>query len=118
MEKQTAKRTRNMLELTKEDNDIILNHLYKYNEGVDTNMKMAMDSYVETIEFVENDFILHMKRIKPILDESCGITEDVCGESKGEIGKSISIKLSQLESPYNNIVLSAIREIKLKKLGI
>ena len=105
-----------MLELTKEDNDIILNHLYKYNEGVETNMKITMDSYVETIEFVENDFILHMKRIKPILDESCGITEDTCGKSQGEIGESISIKLSQFESPYNNIVLAAIREIKLNRL--
>ena len=107
-----------MLELTKEDNDIILNHLYKYNEGVEINMKITMDSYVETIEFVENDFILNVKRIKPIIDESCGITEDVCGKSQGEIGDSISIKLSQFESPYNNIVQAAIREIKLKKLGI
>lgn len=107
-----------MIELTKEDNDIILNHLYKYNESVDTNMKMAMDSYVETIEFVENDIIMNGKRIKPIIDESCGVTEDNCGLPSGEIGESISLKLSQFESPYNNIFISAIREIKLNKLFI
>jgi len=105
-----------MLELTKEDNDIILNHLYKYNQSVETSEKMAMDSYVENIEFIENDFIFHIKRIKPILDESCGITEDVCGKPRGEIGESILIKLSAFESPYNEIFRAAIREIKLNKL--
>ena len=34
----------------------------------------------------------------------------------GEIGESILIKLSDFESPYNEIFRAAIREIKLNKL--
>ena len=103
-----------ILDLTKEDNDIIINHLYKYNKGVETHMKMAMDSYVDALEFVEDDIIFHNTRINPILGD--GITEDTVGKSNGEIGAKTSIKLSQFEKPYNDIFYAAVREIKLSRL--
>jgi hypothetical protein len=103
-----------ILELTKEDNDIIINHLYVYNKGVETHMKMAMDTYVDALEFVDDDIIFHTSRIKPIL--LGGITEDNVGKSKGEIGAKTSIKLSGFEKPYDDILLQAIREIKLSRV--
>jgi hypothetical protein len=105
-----------IVKLTKEDNDIILNHLYKYNQGVETHMKMAMDSYVESIEFKSDDIIFHSKRINPILDEECNINEDNVGSGRGKIGDSVSISLSEFEKPYNDIFYAAVREIKLNKL--
>ena len=103
-----------ILDLTKEDNDIILNHLYKYNKGVETHMKMAMDYYVDALEFVEGDIIFHSTRIDPILDDD--ITEDNVGKSNGEIGAKTSSKLSGFEKPYDSILYAAVREIKLSKL--
>lgn len=104
----------NILNLTKEDNAIIINHLYKYNKGVETHMKMVMDTYVDALEFIEGDIIFHNTRIDPILDDD--ITEDNVGKSKGEIDDKITIKLSKLESPYNDILYAAVREIKLNKI--
>lgn len=103
-----------ILDLTKEDNDIILHHLYKYNQGVEVHMKMAMDSYVNSIEFVENDIIFHSTRINPVLIGD--ITEDNVGKSKGKIDDKITIKLSKVESPYDDIFYAAVREIKLNKI--
>lgn len=105
-----------ILKLTKEDNDVILNHLYKYNQGVETHMKMAMDSYVDAIEFTEGDTVFHSKRIKPILDSECDINEDNVGSGRGKIGDSVSISLSEFEKPYNDIFYAAVREIKLNRL--
>jgi hypothetical protein len=79
-------------------------------------MKMAMDSYVESIEFTEGDTIFHSKRIKPILDNECDINEDNVGKSKGEIGDKVSISLSQFEKPYDDILYAVVREIKLSKI--
>lgn len=103
-----------ILDLTKKDNDIIINHLYKWNQGVETHMKMAMDTYVDAIEFIGDDIVFHCTRIKPFLIDD--ITEDNVGKSKGEIGDKITIKLSKFESPYNDILYAAVREIKLNKL--
>jgi hypothetical protein len=75
-----------IIEITKEDNDIILNHLYKYNQGVDIPDKLAMDCYVKSIELKNDDIIFHTKRIKPILDKDCNITEDTVGSGIGDIG--------------------------------
>lgn len=105
-----------IINLTKEDNDIILNHLYEWNKGVETHMKMAMDTYVDAIEFIEDNIMFHYKKIKPILDDDCGITENNVGEGKGEIGDKYSVKLSQFEKPYDDILYSAVREIKLNKI--
>lgn len=104
------------VELTKEDNDIILKHLYEWNKGLEIHMKMAMDSYVEYIEFTSNDIIFHSKRTKPVLDIECDITEDNVGKSKGEIGDTFSRSLSKFEKPYGDIFLAAVREIKLNKI--
>ena len=53
--------------------------------------------------------------IKPITDDSCGITEDTVGRSKGDIGENITTKLSQFEGVYKNLLKAAIREIKISK---
>lgn len=103
-----------ILDLTKEDNDIIINHLYKYNKGLETHMKMAMDSYVDVLEFVEDDIIFHITRINPVLDDD--ITEDNVGKSSGVTGDKKSIKLSRFEKPYDSILYAAVREIKLSRL--
>ena len=105
-----------IIEITKEDNDIILNHLYKYNQGVDIPDKLAMDCYVKSIELKNDDIIFHTKRIKPILDKDCNITEDTVGSGIGDIGDDFSISLSDFVSPYGSIFKSAIREIKINKL--
>lgn len=104
-----------IIELTKGDNDIIINHLYKYNEGAEVTMKMAMDVYIKTIEFTEKDIIFHFKGIKPILDDDCNITDKNIGKGI-DIDREDSVPLSKFEPPYNNILYGAIREIKLNKL--
>lgn len=101
--------------LNKNDNEVILNHLYKYNQTVETGQKMAMDFYIESINF-SDDITFKGIRIEPILDKSCEITEDNVGGSRGEIGDSLEIKISQFESPYREIIFAAIREIKLNKI--
>ena len=103
-----------ILKLTKEDNDIILKHLYEWNKGVETHMKMAMDSYVDALEFVDEDIVFHTSIIKPILLD--GITEDNVGKSNGKIGDKKSLKLSGFEKPYYDILLQSIREIKLSRV--
>lgn len=105
-----------IVELTKEDNDIILKHLYEWNKGLEIHMKMAMDSYVQSIEFTPDDIIFHSKIIKPVLDSECDITEDNVGKSRGEIGDTFSRSLSQFEKPYGNIFYAAVREIKINKI--
>ena len=105
-----------IIEITKEDNDIILSHLYKYNQGVDIPDKIAMDCYVKRIEFQDDETIFHCKRIKAILDKDYNITEDTVRSGRGDIGDDLSILLSGFGSPYGSIFKSAIREIKLNKL--
>jgi len=102
--------------LTKSDNDIIIKHMYEFNKSVDTQHQMAIDVYINSIEFLDNDDIaFNCTRIKPILDNSCGITEDTVGKSKKEIGEDISCKLSEFEEVYKIVLKSAIREIKINK---
>ncbi len=102
--------------LTKSDNDIIIKHIYDFNKSVDTQNQMAIDVYINSIEFLDNDDInFNCTRIKPVIDDSCGITEDTVGRSKGDIGENITAKLSQFEVVYKNILKAAIREIKISK---
>jgi hypothetical protein len=102
--------------LTKSDNDVIVKHIYEFNKSVVTGDKMAIDVYIKSIEFLDNDdVIFNCTRIKTILDESCGINEDNVGNSKKEIGEDISCKLSEFREVYKNILKSAIREIKINK---
>ena len=103
------------LELTKEDNDIIVYHLYKCGEGFsDIRDKMAMDFYINTIEFLENDTILKGVRIKPIpLD---GVCEKNIPNGRGEVGDYLEIILSKFDREYIGSLKAAIREIKLKKI--
>jgi hypothetical protein len=102
--------------LTKSDNDIIIKHIYDFNKSVDTQHQMAIDVYINSIEFLDNhDVIFNCTRIKPIIDDSCGITEDTVGSSKGDIGENITAKLSEFEVVYKNILKAAIREIKISK---
>jgi hypothetical protein len=104
------------MKLTKLDNDIIVEHIYELNKSVDTGDKMAIDVYINSIEFLDNDdVVFNCIRIKPIVDDSCGITEDTVGKSKKEIGEDISCKLSEFEEVYKNVLKSAIREIKINK---
>jgi len=102
--------------LTKSDNDIIIKHQYEFNKLVDTGNKMAIDVYINSIDFLEDDIVFNCKRIKPIVDYSCGITENNVGKSQGDIGDDVSVKLSDLEDVYKNILKSAIREIRINKL--
>jgi hypothetical protein len=44
------------------------------------------------------------------------ITENNVGKSQGDIGDDVSVKLSDLEDVYKNILKSAIREIRINKL--
>ena len=106
----------NILNLTKEDNDIIINHLYKWNKGVENYMKMAMDTYVDALEFRENDIIFHTTKIEPILDGDFGITKDNVNKTRGEIGDLVSISISQFGKPYDGILYAAVREIKLRSI--
>lgn len=102
--------------LTKSDNDVIIKHLYEFNKSVDTGDKMAIDVYINSIEFLDNDdVVFNCIRIKPVLDYSCGITEDNVGKSRKDIGEDISCKLSEFEGEYKNILKAAIREIKINK---
>jgi|LauGreDrversion4_2_1035121.scaffolds.fasta_scaffold528939_2 hypothetical protein len=102
--------------LTKSDNDVIIKHIYDFNKSVDVGDKMAIDVYINSIEFLDNDdVVFNCIRIKPIVDYSCGITEDTVGKSKKEIGEYLSSKLSDFDREYQNIFKAAIREIKINK---
>lgn len=101
--------------LTKEDNDIIVYHLYKYGEGFsDIKDKMAMDFYIKEIEFSKNETIFKGVRIKPILID--GVLEENIGKGRGDIGDYMEIKLSEVDGDYTKPLQAAIREIKLKKI--
>jgi hypothetical protein len=102
--------------LTKSDNDVIIKHIYEFNKSVDIGDKLAIDVYINSIEFLDNDdVVFNCIRIKPIVDDSCGITEDNVGNSKKKIGEDISSKLSDFDVVYQNIFKAAIREIKINK---
>lgn len=100
--------------LTKSDNDIIIKHFYEWNKSAEVHNKLAIDVYINSIEYSEDDILFNCTRISPILDDSCGISEDSVGKSKKDIGDDITVKLSDFESPYNEILKAAIREIKIE----
>jgi hypothetical protein len=104
------------INLTKDDNNIIIKHLYEWNKKVPINEKMAMDSYIESIDFIEDDIIFNSIRINPILDEDHDITKDTVGGQKGKIGDRNSISINDFSKPYRDIFLGTIREIKINKL--
>lgn len=103
------------IELTKEDNDIIVYHLYKYSDGFsDITDRKAMDFYINTIEFLENDTILKGFRIKQIPFDDVR-EENILwriGKSRGDLETT----LSKFDKEYINSLKAAIREIKLKKI--
>jgi hypothetical protein len=102
--------------LTKSDNDIIIKHIYEFNKSVATHDKMAIDVYINSIELLDNDDIaFNCIIIKPIVDSSCGVTEDSVGRSRKDIGDTVTAKLSQFDDRYRNILKAAIREIKISK---
>jgi hypothetical protein len=104
--------------LTKSDNDVIIKHIYEFNKSVDIGDKMAIDVYINSIEFLDNDeVVFNCIRIKPIVDDSCGITEDNVGGSRSgvKIGEDLSSKLSDFDVVYQNVFKAAIREIKINK---
>lgn len=107
------------IELTKEDNDIIVYHLYKYSDGFsDITDRKAMDFYINTIEFLENDTILKGFRIKQIPFDDVR-EENILwriGKSRGDLGDYLEIILSEFDKEYINSLKAAIREIKLKKI--
>lgn len=103
------------MKLTKEDNDIIVYHLYKYGEGFsDIKDKMAMDFYINEIEFSKNETIFKGVRIKPIPID--GVLEENMSKGRGDIGDYMEIKLSEVDVDYTKPLQAAIREIKLKKI--
>ena len=104
-----------IIKLTKSDNDIIVNHFYKYNRTVEVHQKMAIDFYIESIEFLD-DIKFHGVRIKPVLDDSCDITKDNVGDGRGQLGETFDVFFSQFEKPYSDILSAAIREIKLNRI--
>lgn len=99
-----------ILKLNKEDNDIIIEHLYEYNKGVPINDKMAMDVYIEEIQF-KDDIIIKRIKIETIKIEN--IKDDEYGKGEGEIGEIICVNLNRFEEPYKSIITGAIREIKI-----
>ena len=102
--------------LTKLDNDIIIEHLYEWNKSAKVTDKLALDVYIKSIDFIEDDIVFYYKRISPIISEECGITKENVSQGKEEIGQYGYAKLSNFEEPYKNILLGAIREIKLKSI--
>ncbi len=101
--------------LSKEDNDIIINHLYKYNEGVGVVDKMAMDSYINKIEFTDNDIIFHGVRIVAVpIDD---VEEYNIGKGIGEVGDKVTIELSVFDPVYREVFKAAIREIKINRIN-
>jgi len=99
--------------LKKSDNNIIIKHFYEWNKSAEVHNKLAIDVYINSIDFLEDDVLFNCKRIKPIIDYSCGINEDNVGKSRKDIGDYITVKLSEFESPYKEILKAAIREIKI-----
>lgn len=102
------------ISLSREDNDIIVRHLYEYNEGVDVEQRMSMDCYINEIDFTENDLVFKCLGIETILYGD--IITDKIIPINNVVGKLFEIKLSEFESPYNQILMGAIREIKLRRL--
>lgn len=52
-----------------------------------------MDTYIESIEFIDNDILLNTRIIEPILNND--INEDNVGKSSGEIGDIIIRRISE-----------------------
>ncbi len=100
--------------LTKLDNDIIIKHQYEWNKS--DNDKIVIDVYINSIEFLKDDIVFNCTKIKPIIDNSCGITEDTIKKGNGDIGDNITVKLSQFDNKHKIVLNAAIREIKINKL--
>jgi predicted component of viral defense system (DUF524 family) len=103
-----------IIEFNKEDNDIFIKHLYEFNKNVQIRDKMAMDAYINQIEFRNNDIIFKITRIETIKIEN--LEDKQYSESHGEIGDIFYISLNSIEEPYKTVLNSAIREIKINKL--
>jgi hypothetical protein len=104
------------MKLTKLDNNVIIKHFYEWNKSVDVDKKLAIDVYINSIDFLEDDLVFNCTVVEPIIDHNCGITEQSVNRPGDKLGDKLSIKLSEFEHPYKEILQSSIREIKLNKL--
>ncbi len=96
--------------LTKEDNNIIVNHLYTNNRTCDVSDRIAMDSYINYIDFIDNDIILNCSVIEVVPDD----TVPSATRSISSIGTNFDVNLSTMH--LSNIFAGAIREIQINKL--
>ena len=101
--------------LTEIDNQIIINHIYNYNKNVDYKNKIVMDCIITDIVIKDDDTIFNYVKVDAILDDECGVTEDVVSKAK-DIGSSGTINLSKLDDDLKGLMISALREININKL--
>ena len=110
-----------MIQLDKDDNEIVRTHIYEANKALPTHEKMAMNVFIHSIDIDGEEVTFHTTIIEPILDEENGITKDVTGEDHWKpesLGKPETIFLKNFEGPVKESLRAAIREIQIRKIGI
>jgi hypothetical protein len=101
------------IKLTREDNDVILQHIDRYNDGRSISDKCAMDSYIHRIVFKDTDILFDIEVIKA--KPPIGCTEDHIGASRDEVGSRHILSISEIDPELKIAVNAAIREIKVNR---
>ncbi len=102
-----------VVELTQEDNDILLKYIQEFNKTKrELSDKISMDCFIESIEFGEV-IRFNCIGINLILAEDCGKLNTP--KNLPDIGERYSMDLINLDSDVKLIVIPFLRDIKLSK---
>lgn len=107
-----------LLKLDKKDNKKFFDIFDSHNRSVERiSDKIALDVYVEALDFVENDFIFHCVKLHKSEIKVFGAEEENIGSGTDKKpGENTIIKFSNLEPDIKSLALSFVREIKISKI--
>jgi hypothetical protein len=107
-----------LLKLNKEDNQKFFDVFDSHNKSVERiSDKIALDVYVEALDFVENDIVFHCVKLDKSEIKVFGAEEENIGSgSDKKPGERLIVKFSNLEPEIKSLSLSFVREIKISKM--
>jgi len=100
------------------DNQIIMNYVYTANKKLPIEHKVAMNCKINSITFDTEGTWFNYTIIEPIYNEEAGVIEKNVTINEDEIGTDGTICIDNFEKPISDALKAAVREIKIRNLGI
>lgn len=106
------------IETDDEDNRIILKHVYEANKDLPVHEKVAMNVNIHRIRTEDKMTMMQFTVVRPIYDENSGVTEERVTIDDTELGSKGEVAIEGFMDPIRSSLFAALREIKIRKLGI